>query len=115
MCADPHDDAGDDGLAAAVGVYMLAVVGIGFDADRGVRAGNKVVHTHYLLYKLTHRQRRDALAGPFPQRQSAVGAALRRTAGEGAPRQPGPRGGHRVIGVQVRGVSDGCVSRRARL
>ena len=25
----------------------------------GVRAGNKVVHTYYLLYKLTHRQRRD--------------------------------------------------------
>ena len=39
---------------------VLAGVGIGFDADRGVRAGNKVVHTHYLLYKLTHRQRRGS-------------------------------------------------------
>ena len=33
---------------------MLAGVDIGFDADTGVCAVNKVVHTHYLL---THSQR----------------------------------------------------------
>ena len=47
-------------VAYALRPILLAGVGIGFDADRGVRAGNKVVHTYYLLYKLTHRQRRGS-------------------------------------------------------
>ena len=38
---------------------LLAGVGIGFDAVVDAGVVNKVVHTHYLIYKLTHRQRSD--------------------------------------------------------